>query len=73
MTVVTYMIRSAFSLDSGMPLMFSHQKYRVTRIAKTAAPAFMGRVLICECCRSSFSKPIRYKPAETPLMGPVRM
>ena len=25
-TVVTYMMRSAFSLDSGMPLMFSHQK-----------------------------------------------
>jgi hypothetical protein len=26
MTVVTYMMRSAFWLDSGMPLMFSHQK-----------------------------------------------
>ncbi len=25
-TVVTYMIRSAFPLDSGIPLMFSHQK-----------------------------------------------
>ena len=35
-TVVTYMIRSAFSLDSGMPLMFSHQKYSVTTTAKTA-------------------------------------
>ena len=25
-TVATTMIRKAFSLDSGMPLMFSHQK-----------------------------------------------
>ena len=26
MTVVTYMIRRAFPLDSGIPLIFSHQK-----------------------------------------------
>ena len=41
-TVVMYMMRRAFSLDSGIPLMFSHQKYAVTRMAKNAAVAFIG-------------------------------
>ena len=34
MTVVTCMMRSALVLDSGIPFMFSHQKYSVTAIAK---------------------------------------
>src|SRR5437899_8753031 len=73
-TVVMYMIRSAFSLDSGIPLMFSHQKYTVTRIAKNAAVAFIGNAnFACPYPRTSLINPVKYRPAETPLMGPVRM
>ena len=73
-TVVTYMMRSAFSLDSGMPLMFSHQKYTVTITAKTAAVEIHRKhKLNVRSGNSSFRKPTRYSPAETPLIGPVRM
>ncbi len=37
MTVVSCMMRSAFWLDSCMPMMFLRQKYSVARIAKPAA------------------------------------
>ena len=36
-TVVICMMRSAFSLDSWMPMIFLRQKYTVTAAAKTAA------------------------------------
>ncbi len=42
-TVVSCIMRSAFWLDSGIPLMFSHQKYSVTKIAKDAAVRSTGR------------------------------
>src|SRR5579884_3142796 len=41
-TVVICMIRSALPLDSCMPLMLSHQKYKVTRMAKPAENALGG-------------------------------
>src|SRR5580700_10288854 len=36
-TVTSFMMCRAFSLDSGIPLVFSHQKYTVTIIAKPTA------------------------------------
>src|SRR5258708_7467927 len=43
MTVTNFMMCRAFSLDSGMPLVFSHQKYTVTIIAKQEAMMSMDR------------------------------
>src|SRR6266849_6848302 len=43
MTVTSFMMCRAFSLDSGMPLVFSHQKYTVTIIAKQEAMMSMDR------------------------------
>ena len=42
MTVVIFMICSARSLDSWIPWMFFHQKYKVTMTANTALNAFSG-------------------------------
>src|SRR6266853_1722577 len=42
-TVTNFMMCRAFSLDSGMPLVFSHQKYTVTIIAKQEAMMSMDR------------------------------
>src|SRR5260221_8109773 len=36
-TVTNFMICNAFSLDSETPLVFCHQKYNVTTMAKLAA------------------------------------
>jgi hypothetical protein len=36
-TVTSFMMCSAFSLDSATPLVFSHQKYTVTTMAKIVA------------------------------------
>jgi hypothetical protein len=47
-TVVMYMIFSAFSLDSGTPFTFSHQKYTVTATANVADVKFTGSAA-CTC------------------------
>ena len=41
MIVVTCMMRSAFPLDSWIPLMLFHQKYNVTAIPNSAEKAFV--------------------------------
>ncbi len=74
MTVTSFMMINAFSLDSDMPLVFSHQKYKVTTIAKVAAIKSIvvpeSGPLMWKYCKSSVISPARYCPAATPLMGP---
>src|SRR6202035_116664 len=72
-TVVICMIFSALWLDSGMPLIFSHQKYNVMKMAKHAAVKFSESTIPrWKYANSSFKRPARYCPAETPLIGPVK-
>ena len=73
-TVVTCMIRIALPLDSSMPRMFWRQKYAVTAMAKKAAVKSGGSMMLeCASLSSSLIRPTRYWPADTPLIGPVRM
>ncbi len=72
-TVVTFMIPSASSLDSWMPCVLRHQKYTVTSTATNAAVPPTGSEFVDpKRCSRSFSRPTMYWPAETPLIGPVR-
>ena len=72
-TVTTFMIFSASSLDSCMPCVLRHQKYTVMRMATNAAVALTGSVsALPKRCSRSFSRPTMYCPADTPLIGPVR-
>ena len=71
-TVVTFMIRSASSLDSCIPCVLRHQKYTVMRIATNAAVASTGSACALPDRRSrSLARPTMYCPADTPLIGPV--
>jgi hypothetical protein len=67
-------ILNALELDSGIPLIFSHQKYMVTIIAKTTAKLSGGiwKPESSEELASLISLP-RYCPAQTLLMGPVKI
>ena len=72
MTVVAPMIFSALSLDSWMPRMFTRQKYTVIAMAMAAEP---HSIIVVEIVRPNRApiRPMTYWPAETPLIGPVRM
>ena len=72
MTVVAPMIFSALSLDSWMPRVFTRQKYRVIAMAMAADPSSICSVVKDLPIRSP-ARPMMYWPAETPLIGPVRM
>src|SRR5208283_4927938 len=73
-TVVICMMRMAFWLDSCTPLMLYHQKKSVHMTAKHAAP-IPGAMCSPRWMYSEVSlmRPTMYCPADTPLMGPVRM
>ena len=72
-TVVTFMIRSASSLDSWIPRVLRRQKYSVTTMATAAAVAPDGsRMAEPLRASTSFTRPAMYCPADTPLIGPVR-
>ena len=63
-TVTSFMMCSAFSLDSETPLVFSHQKYAVTNTAKLAAIPSTVRAengpLRCMYTDNSLSNPAKY-------------
>src|SRR3989442_4954845 len=75
-TVTSFMIWSAFSLDSGMPLVLSPQQYEVTTMAKTEAIPLIETgekgPLRCACLQSSLTTPPRDCPADTPLISPLQ-
>jgi hypothetical protein len=59
--VVSCMIQSAFSLDSVIPLIFSHQKYRVATMANISATVLLPKTMWrCPNASISFSNPARY-------------
>ena len=71
-TVVIFRMFSASLLDSWRPRVFCHQKYTVIRMATTTAVRPSDRWNVDPLrVSSSLARPATYRPADTPLIGPV--